>query len=254
MSIKQDALSRIEELNNKDWDVEINAIMTPPVNLDDPEVNELEEELDIPIIYDEDVTYFKIAFYEPESGLAVPTPEELRELVQHVELAGGGNIVHGDMDLFGEVSRKFYDLNDEKMEEEDVNFEGDREILYGGEGKARIETLRFQTRVEGDPDDFNEDDLREEAKEDLLSQAKQAIYNEEHIQEIKVNEKPPTEDEDELEEMDWHPNRVKIGELIQEFDKIVIPSEEDPEEEPEIDNIDVGDIKERNLNKKNEEN
>lgn len=248
MSIKQDALSDIEKLKNKEWEVEIKGIITPPVNKGDPEVEELKEELDVPIVYDENVTYFQVAYYEPDSNLGVPLPEKLEEMADRVDVAGGGNIAHGTLDLFVGLRSKTYELDEEKMEEAEVSFEGDMEKRYGDEGTARIETLRFQSRAEADPDDFSEDEVEQRVKDDLLGQAKEAVYSGSKAQDIKVNSPPPTDDEEELEEMEWVPERIKVGELNYEFDKILLGDEDsDPEEEVEIEEISVGEDTKRNL-------
>lgn len=247
---------RVDELKNKDYEVNINGLVVAPEieQLIDSEGSELEVgdttvSLSVSTVVDDWV----VAYREPESGLGVPLPEQLRNMVGRVDVTAGGNIGHAHLDLFGALKRKFYDLDDELMDEEDVSFEGDRELDYSDEGSERVETLRFRARAEHDSDDFDEDEVVKEVREDLLGQAKEAVYSGEMSQDLKVNEKPPTDDEEELEEMDWRPDRIKIGDVIYEFNKIMLsPLEENKEEESEGGGVevsieDVGDDVKRHL-------
>lgn len=246
-------VERINELKDKDWEVEINAIILPEGSYaeeDAEKIDNLAEENGYEIIFDQDIVGFNIAYYEPDSGLGVPTPDRLERMADKVDVAGGGNIAHGTFDIFADFQRKEYDLDQDKMDEAEVDFEGDTEIVYDDEGTARIETLRFQARAEADPDDFSEDEVEQRVKDKLLGQAKEAVYSGKQVQDIKVNSPPPTEDEDELEEMEWVPDRIKVGELIYEFNKILLGDENaDPEEgeEPEVTIEEVGEDVKRKL-------
>lgn len=249
--MEQRIAERAQELLDKEYEVKIKGIVVNPETVDllkDENRKELDLAERVDGEFDGDfhdtsvqvcsqVDDFQIAYVDKESGLGLPSPERLRNMVARVKVAGGGNIAHAHFDLFAALTSKYYDLDEEKMDEAEVSFEGENTNSWDDEDEAHIETLRFKARAEQDPKEFREDEVVEEVKEDLLGQAKEAVYSGEMVQDIEVNEKPPTDDEAELqrliEEEGWRPDRIKVGELVLEFRKLLLgDDDEESNDEP----------------------
>lgn len=212
---------RIHELQLED-DVEIRRIVLEQACLEEvvEYVDEDDTILGYPYTVDESVNGngFTVAYKDLETNIGVPTPSRVRRMVENVEPTDAGNIVFGHVDLFGNYTRKYVELDEEAMDEAEVEYEGDKMFDYEEDGKEHLETVRFKHRVQVDTDSGKSfEELAEQWRDEVAEKVKQSVYRGRQVEPIKVNGPVPDDAPD-----DFVPERYHVGDKIAEFDGVLL--------------------------------
>lgn len=172
---------------------------------------------------------FALAYRDEETHLGVPTPGRVGRMAENVDVTEATeNIVFGHLDLFANLKRKYVDLDEDAMDRADVEYEGEKEFNYDEDGVDHMEVVRFKERVQDPVDtDRGVDELKSELRSELAESAKEAIYRGRQVEPIRVNEPVPDDVDPEDEEVDWEPERIRVGEKVAVFDEVVLGNEDE---------------------------